>query len=137
MKTLINILMLAMSVSIMASCGGQKGGEELEPTTNSSTNYVTTSAVTVSIEGMVCEFGCAKTIQDEIAGLEGVTYSAVDYEGGQGTFKFDESVTSAEKIVAAIGEVNDGAYKCNIIAIDKEASTEPAPVEDDGEKVPA
>ncbi len=137
MKTLRNILILVMSVGIMASCGGQKSGEELEPTTNA--NYTTTSAVTVAIEGMVCEFGCAKTIQDEIAGLEGVTYSSVDYEAGQGTFKFDESVTSAEKIMAAIGEVNDGAYTTSAIAIDKESSTEPASesVEEEGEKVPA
>lgn len=136
MKTLRNILILAMSVTVMASCGGKKGGEELEPTTSTNSQYTTTAAVTVSIEGMVCAMGCAKTIQDEIAGLEGVTFSSVDYEAGQGTFKFDESVTSADKIVEAIGHVNDGAYKTTVIAIDKEASTEPK-TEGQGEKLPA
>lgn len=137
MKSLKNILILALSITLFAACGGHKdGGEAIEPTTN--TEYTTTASLTLNIEGMVCAIGCAKTIQDDIAHLEGVTYSAVDYEAGQGVFKFDESVTSADKIIAAIAEINDGSYKTTVVAIEKEASTEPAETtEDEGEEVPA
>ena len=53
------------------------------------------------IEGMHCG-ACATGIQMLTSGLDGVKSVFVDYEGKKGTFEFDESKVSKEKIVQEI-----------------------------------
>lgn len=69
-------------------------------------------AVDYKIEGMTCKMGCAKTIEQTIAGLNGVAASSVDFDSEKGHFEFDASVISEKEIISAIEKVAD-QYKVN------------------------
>lgn len=60
--------------------------------------------IELKIEGMHCG-ACATGIQMVATGLDGVSEAFVDYDGKKGTFEFDPSKASKEKIVAAIAEL--------------------------------
>ncbi|MBI2048319.1 MAG: heavy-metal-associated domain-containing protein [Parcubacteria group bacterium] len=53
------------------------------------------------IEGMHCG-ACATGIQMLVSGMDGVASVFVDYEGKKGTFEFDESKVSLDKIKSEI-----------------------------------
>lgn len=59
--------------------------------------------IDLKIEGMHCG-ACATGIQMIAMGLEGVTKAFVDYDKKTGTFTFDESKSSKEKIIEEIGK---------------------------------
>ena len=64
------------------------------------------------IEGMVCEIGCAKTIQEKLAKIKGVQEAKVNFETKEASVNFDlDKLTSAD-IVKAVEETGDGkTYK--------------------------
>lgn len=88
--------------------------------------------VKLEIEGMVCAMGCAKYIEDEVAGLSGIVASKVDFEAGVGSFEFDKSAMTAEEIQSFISEIHDGQYKAKVV-LDDEAEV---PAEASEGKVP-
>ena len=45
-----------------------------------------------TIKGMTCAIGCAKTIQEELNGLDGVQTATVDFEKESATVSFDKTV---------------------------------------------
>ncbi len=57
--------------------------------------------IDMQIGGMHCG-ACAMGIQMLVSGMDGVASVFVDYEGKKGTFEFDESKVSKEKIVSEI-----------------------------------
>jgi cation transport ATPase len=71
--------------------------------------------ITLAIEGMVCEFGCAKTIEKELKKSEGIIDCKVNFQQNQATCKFDPEQTSAEEIVNIINNINNGTYKAKLI----------------------
>ena len=79
-------------------------------------------AAEMSIEGMVCSKGCAKFIEDEVAKMEGIVSSKVDFENKQAIFEFDQSAMNAEEIRDYINSVRDGQYKA--VIIDKSQKSE-------------
>lgn len=89
--------------------------------------------VKMEIEGMVCAMGCAKYIEDEVADLNGIVASKVDFEAGVGSFEFDKSAMTAEEIQTFISEIHDGQYKAKVL-LDEETEV---PAEATEEKVPA
>ncbi len=68
--------------------------------------------IEMNIEGMHCG-GCATGIQMVTEQIDGVTSSFVDLEGKKGTFEFDESKVTTDKIIEEISKLG---YKANVIA---------------------
>ena len=69
----------------------------------------TMTKIDLKIEGMHCG-SCAVGIQMLTSSIDGVKSVEVSYEGKKGTFEFDETKASKEKIVKAIEELG---YKAN------------------------
>lgn len=61
-----------------------------------------------TIEGMTCEMGCAKTIEQELSGLDGVQKATVDFEKKLGTVTFDKTVQTPEKLSKVVEATADG-----------------------------
>ena len=136
MKTLRNTFVVALIAIVAASCGSKQ--EQTEPITNDS--YETNTALTVSIEGMTCAVGCAKTIQSKIAEIPGVTFSTVDFEANEGLFKYDANTVSEDEILNTITGLADGQYKPTVVKVEKVSGAkteEPAQEEEAPEEVPA
>lgn len=110
MKGLFKISLIVLASSIIA-CGGPGQGEKPseEPVVEVAAENL--MMADYKIDGMVCAMGCAKTIEDEIGGIEGVTASSVDFESGKAHFEFDISRISENDLIAKIESLADGQYK--------------------------
>ena len=64
------------------------------------------------IEGMTCAMGCAKTIENKLAHLNGVQKATVDFDKKEATVEFDGAILTPEKLYATVEATGDGAtYK--------------------------
>jgi periplasmic mercuric ion binding protein len=65
-----------------------------------------------NIEGMTCAIGCAKTIEEELSGLDGVQKATVDFDKKLATVTFDKTVQTPEKLTKVVQATGDGkTYK--------------------------
>jgi mercuric ion binding protein len=65
-----------------------------------------------NIKGMTCAIGCAKTIEEELNGLDGVQNATVDFEKELATVSFDKQVLNPEKLTKIVEATADGkSYK--------------------------
>lgn len=65
--------------------------------------------VSIGIEGMTCQIGCAKTIESKMAKTAGVTSAKVLFKDNLGEFVFDTNQISAEEISERIRAIGDGS----------------------------
>lgn len=65
---------------------------------------------TYAVSGMVCEFGCAKFIEDEVSEHPGVAEFEVDFESETAKIVYDKSKTNSEEIIAYVKSLNEGKY---------------------------
>jgi len=61
-----------------------------------------------TIEGMTCSIGCAKTIQDELSGLDGVQKATVDFDKKLATISFDKTVQTTKSLTEVAEKTGDG-----------------------------
>ena len=71
----------------------------------SATNLQTAS---FSIKGMTCAIGCAKTIEKELNGLDGVQNATIDFEKKSAIVSFDKTIIKAENITKVVEATGDG-----------------------------
>ena len=65
-----------------------------------------------SVEGMTCAIGCAKTIQEDLTGLDGVQKATVDFDTKLATVTFDNTLQTPEKLTKVVEAAADGkTYK--------------------------
>lgn len=65
-----------------------------------------------TIEGMTCAIGCAKTIEEELNGLDGVETATVDFEKKLATVSFDKTILTPESLTKVVEATADGkTYK--------------------------
>ena len=108
-------LIVAFSGLLFTSCKETTS----EPTTEANTPKEKTIAAAVkpetasfNIEGMTCAMGCAKTIEKELANLDGVQSATVDFDTKSDTVEFDGTVQTTESLVKVVEATGDGTtYK--------------------------
>lgn len=61
-----------------------------------------------TIKGMSCEIGCAKTIQEELNGLDGVQTAAVNFEKESATVTFDKTLLTPDQLTKVVEATADG-----------------------------
>ena len=61
-----------------------------------------------TIEGLTCAIGCAKTIQEELSGLEGVQTATVDFDKKLATVSFDKTKQTPESLTKIVQATGDG-----------------------------
>lgn len=115
MKNLKNIgLALLMTLSL-ASCKQEKKEVAVEETKKevvSEADLAKMQTASFTIDGMTCAIGCAKTIENKLAGQEGVGQAVVDFETKIATVKFDAEKQSLESLTKTIEGVAGGdSYK--------------------------
>jgi len=65
-----------------------------------------------TIKGMTCEIGCAKTIQEELNGLDGVQTATVNFKKESATVSFDKTALTPEELTKVVEATADGkTYK--------------------------
>jgi copper chaperone CopZ len=73
---------------------------------------------TFHVEGMTCEVGCAKTIEEKLAEMDGVQNAKVDFETKTATVNFDLDKLKSEDLVKAAESCADGkTYKVSDVKL--------------------
>jgi len=113
-------IMTLMLVSLMFVGCKEKTGENVAGATSETEvpkvkkEIATANLQTASftIKGMTCEIGCAKTIQEELNGLDGVQTATVNFEKESATVSFDKTALTPEELTKVVEATADGkTYK--------------------------
>ncbi len=110
---------IALAALLFASCKDTSKDGNLETpaegTVTDSTQVKETAAnletTSFKIDGMTCPMGCAKVIENKLAGMEGVNKATVDFDTKTATISFDAAKQTPEKFVETVQHIADGAYK--------------------------
>lgn len=119
MKTLRNILAIAVISASMIACKSDKEPEvkTVETKTEINTNAAkkldpnaTYTKAEFGIDGMTCAMGCAKTIEKKIAKMDGVKSAKVDFEKELAMVEYDEAMVTPKTLEEAVAKAGD-TYK--------------------------
>jgi len=113
MKSLSKTLGLVALAVMFVNFSACSSAEEQNDVANTEINSENIIVADYAIDGMVCAMGCAKTIQDEVAGMEGVANCEVNYEEKTAHIEFDGGQLSENDVIAKIESLADGKYKVN------------------------
>ncbi len=119
MNFMKSILAMATAILLLVSCkektnesvsivstekNGSKVKMEIESTNLQEASF--------KIEGMTCAIGCAKTIEEELNGLDGVKTAKVNFETKLASISFDKTLLTPEIITKVVQATGDGkTYK--------------------------
>lgn len=116
-KTICTIL-IASSTLFACKDKGTEASSQKETTTTNKEVAVATKPETASfkIDGMSCAIGCAKTIEKELADMDGVQNAKVDFDTKQATVNFDADKLTSTDLVKKVEATADGkTYKVSEI----------------------
>ena len=115
MKNLKNIGFAFLVALSFASCKHENKEVAAESTNKevvSEADLAKMQTASFTIVGMTCAMGCAKTIENKLAGQEGVGQAVVDFDTKIATVKFDAEKQSLESLTKTIEGVAGGdSYK--------------------------
>jgi copper chaperone CopZ len=83
-----------------------------------STIVVADAKATFVIDGMMCEVGCAKYIDEELEKMEGVIDCDIDFESKTANVKFDNSLISEYAMIDVIESLKDSIYKVTQVEVE-------------------
>lgn len=109
MKKLKLGLLFVGIMSFTVACGDGEAGDGKSNPTEESTAMANTEA-SIHIDGMVCEMGCAGTIEESMNSMNGIASCDIDFESKTALIKFDNTLTTKDKMVEAIQNLNDGQF---------------------------
>jgi len=66
-------------------------------------------SVNLSISGMTCEIGCAKTIESKLSKRVGVANAKVIFKDSIATVQFDANITNKEELITFVNSIAGGS----------------------------
>lgn len=114
MKILKSISFFILIGALTLSCKKENESEIIknEQTENSIPADAKLETASLTIDGMTCAVGCAKTIQDELTHTKGVKEAKVDFDSKLATVTFDTNQQDLASLTKTIEAVAGGdAYK--------------------------
>ncbi|WP_339650657.1 heavy metal-associated domain-containing protein [uncultured Maribacter sp.] len=108
---LVNIIMLCLTANILVAQGTANSTTIIEPTLS--------TVVTIEINGMACQEGCADKIASNLNEKKGVISTEVSFKDKKGIIVFDPNLVSIEDLKSVITstKVKDYVYTINSVTI--------------------
>jgi copper chaperone CopZ len=103
----MKISLLASLLLLLISCGGETNKDDF--------GIIANTSCTLSIEGMMCEKGCKKTIQQKLSTTNGVVSCAVEYEKKRVVIDFDNNVVTSKELIRVVDEIATGIYRASLL----------------------
>ncbi len=120
MKNRVLLLLIVIVVYTVTSCDLPGNSKNDKKVTNIEATPLYKN-IEVSISGMTCEIGCAKTIESKVSKMKGVRFSKVIFKDSIGQFTYDVNQTNAKTIINKINDIGNGKlYK---VTDNKEVAT--------------
>lgn len=110
MKTIKHILSLLIIATVVISCKNEVKPEvkTVETETVKELNPNATYAkAEFTIDGMTCAVGCAATIENKIAKIEGVKSSKVDFDNKLAMVEYDKAKVNPTLLTETVASVAD------------------------------
>jgi len=98
---------------MLISCGQSNISESSD-----STIVVADAKASFIIEGMSCEVGCAKYIDEELEKMDGVSNCEIDFETKTAIVKYDNSLISEYAMIDVIQRLKDSIYKVTQVEVE-------------------
>lgn len=109
MKLLRILFTLFLTTSLMISCKTEANQ------TKASTNMITEN-LSLTISGMSCEIGCAKTIESKLNKKEGVVAAKVVFSDSIAHIEYEAEKLDKNSLIAFVEGIGDGnTYKASIV----------------------
>lgn len=103
---------------LLTSCHNNSKNSENHLSKNGNEVVVSPQKITFTIDGMTCPEGCAKTIQNKLSELKGVTSATVDFDKKLAIVSFDADKISKDSLVQSVENTGDGqTYKVSNILV--------------------
>lgn len=114
-----SILTMAFTILLFVGCKEKTSEPISASTTETNTPKVKKEIAAANlqeasfkIDGMTCAIGCAKTIEEELNGLDGVKAAKVDFEKKSASISFDKTILTPKIITKVVQATGDGkTYK--------------------------
>jgi len=147
MKKLLQTTMLLVALACIAACSStpEKTADAASDTAAATIEKVITEKpvaegqnmnmmANLGINGMTCAMGCAKSIETNIAQMEGVVSCQVDFENKIAHVEFEDTKVSEDDMIQFIQEYHGGQYEVTTVELEKpvvskEAASEESEVE--------
>lgn len=114
MKTLKTITIVAIMALVFTSCKNETQPEvktvDVEVSKEASKSLdpnATYAKVEFGIDGMTCAMGCAKTIEKNMAKMDGVKSAKVDFDTRLAMVEYDEAKVTPQSLEEAVSKVAD------------------------------
>lgn len=104
----VGAVMLAACLAVGCNCSECEKEKAAVPTSNEGN-----SVVTLSVGNMMCEEGCARTVQELLASQEGVLESKVDFPAKTATVSIEAGKFSPKGAIQALA---DAGYPAEVVA---------------------
>ena len=121
MNIIKSITVVAIASFLLVSCKknasetsktGMVTTETIAPKVKKEIATANLQTASFKVEGMTCAIGCAKTIQEELTGLDGVQTATVDFDKKLATVTFDKTIQTPESLTKVVQATGDGkTYK--------------------------
>ncbi|MET2986050.1 heavy-metal-associated domain-containing protein [Aureibaculum conchae] len=116
----IRIMSLLSVIGLLFSCGTNSNASENSKLENGKTSQnnkeiiANFEKVSLKIDGMTCEIGCARTIQSKLSKADGVKSAKISFEEKSGMVEYDSNKISENQIVKIVEQIAGGdLYKVN------------------------
>jgi Cu+-exporting ATPase len=122
-----SILTIALTSITLFGCKDKVTNATSEKETTSTKKEIAAAVkpetASFKIDGMSCAIGCAKTIEKELADMNGVQNAKVDFDTKQATVNFDADKISSADLIKKVEATADGkTYKVSEVkTTDKKA----------------
>ena len=113
MRFIPSFLIISLSSLLLLSCKKSETPQtiiasEVASKPKSKTAAAKPAMATFKIEGMTCAIGCAKTIQEKLASMDGVQNATVDFDKKFAKVEFDALKQTPALLLKAVQETGDG-----------------------------
>lgn len=109
MKYLKNIAFATLITLFVISCKKQDSEKTQEISTQKTEIAAENLAnASLTIEGMTCEIGCAKTIESKLATSDGVSEAKVDFKSKIATVTFDKTKQNTQSLTKIVEKIGGG-----------------------------
>ena len=113
MNTFRKLLVIIGLLVVVISCKNNEQPEMVTIQTEVATKEkkldpnATYAKAEFTIKGMTCEIGCARTIQKQLAKMDGVKTAKVDFENELAMVEFDEAMVDFNALEATVTKTSD------------------------------
>ena len=108
MNSLKNIHVVLVIMMVMVACNETKDEKLQKKETLAHELPAKMKKVSLDIEGMTCEIGCARTIQSKLSKKEGVKLAEVNFSEKKGFVEYDANIITEREIIATVEKIADG-----------------------------